>query len=522
MTSDDHGRLERLSLVKEYPLHSVRSTRSLEARMAAALPSHELMSRAGRSVARLSMALAPHAKTVWIACGPGNNGGDGLACATKLLSHPAVRQGAMTLVVTLCANPEAMPADARWALSQARAAGLVISAAPPPSFDLAIDALLGIGTQRPPMGEIADHLNQMNTSGKPVLAVDVPSGLLPDTGAYLGPASSHISALRHTVSLLTLKPGLFTADGRDLAGTVWFDPLVGECLPSEGATAVLSGYATATRNRPHAAHKGSQGDVVVVGGQGIGQGGAGMTGAAVLAARAAIYAGAGRVYVGLLDSPVHHSVPWDPQCPELMFRHPNRLKRDDQLMRSAAVVCGCGGGSAVAAELPFLLSGCHTLVLDADALNRISEDEALQILLHHRIARDKVTVMTPHPLEAARLLGTDTRAIMSDRLAAAQTLSDRFGAICVLKGSGTVVVSPGEWPYINSSGGPALATAGTGDVLAGMIGARLATSSVGRRESPLQAVLHAVHAHGRLADQWTRSEEGTLTAHRLAARLHSD
>ena len=499
------------------PLYGVDATRSVEQALASTLPRFELMARAGAAVAQLARALSPHARRIWIACGPGNNGGDGLVAARHL--HRQFNQGAGStrLVVTLAGDRSSLPPDAAQALSEALACGVVLSDTPPDDFDVGIDALLGIGARDAPRGLLQEQLARMHAAGCTVLSVDVPSGLMADTGVYAGPALRASDAARHTLSLLTLKPGLFTADGRDLAGTVWFDPLQASPGNMGSPQAFLYGCSPRTATRAHASHKGSQGDVVVVGGQGIGPTGAGMTGAAVLAARAALNAGAGRVYLGLLDD--HTDViRWDPGCPELMLRRVEVLVRARELMLDATVVCGCGGGSAVAPVLPVLLSGARSLVLDADALNRIAEDQALQVLLRQRRTRRHCTVITPHPLEAARLLGSSTTEIMRDRLGAARKLSESLGVICVLKGSGTVVTAPDDVPFINSSGNPALATAGTGDVLAGWIGATLSYGA--RQGTPeVASVRRAVFDHGQLADRWVQQRGETLTAHRLAAGI---
>ncbi|MBL8390107.1 MAG: NAD(P)H-hydrate dehydratase [Hydrogenophaga sp.] len=510
--------IRRIGATQAEPLYSVEATRAIESARASTLPPFELMARAGASVARLARAIAPHARRIWIACGPGNNGGDGLVAARHLLSNT---QGqAQELVVTLTGQADRLPSDAARALVEARASGLVIAERPPERADLVIDALLGIGAHSPPRGEIAEQLRHMHTCGAPVLSVDVPSGLLADTGCYLGPTPPPRAVARHTLSLLTLKPGLFTADGRDLAGTVWFDAL-GETPPGP-ATALLHGQPTQidTHHRPHTEHKGSRGDVVVIGGQDPRHGGAGMTGAAILAARTALHVGAGRVYVGLLGN--EGDIGWDPMNPELMFRHSTLLTGDRPLLKQSAVVCGCGGGTLVADVLPDILSHSPSLVLDADALNRIAEDSELRGLLRRRGAHQVVTVITPHPLEAARLLGCNTAEVMADRLRAAIELSNALNVICVLKGSGTVVTAPGKTPSINSSGNPALATAGTGDVLAGWIGATLAYALRHPDETDaVSAVLSAVHAHGACADQWVATQPGPLTAGRLASAAGS-
>lgn len=509
--------VRRIGIFCNEPLHDSAATRLLERTMTASLPAHELMARAGRSVADLAMALTPHARRIWIACGPGNNGGDGLVAARQLFLHAKGRHGRPEVVATLTGDPGRLPPDAAHALSQALESGMSLAPSPPHDFDLAIDALLGIGTVRPPSGEMASYLSHMHRSSATVLSVDVPSGLLADTGEYLGPAAAVPNAPRHTLSLLTLKPGLFTAAGRDQTGTVWLDTLRATAIDDPTPTAILHGATMARPSRAHAAHKGSNGDVVVVGGQGVAPSGAGMTGAAILAARAALHAGAGRVYVGLLTDEAHPTS-WDPQCPELMFRRTDTLLADEALLQQATVVCGCGGGQAIAGHLPRILSSCPSLVLDADALNAIAGDETLRRLVAERHGRNWVTAVTPHPLEAARLLATTTASVMKDRLGAARMLSEQLNVIAVLKGSGTVIHAPGETPRINASGNPALATAGTGDVLAGWMGASL-VNSTSRSAPPYEAVLEAVSGHGRMADHWVADHDQTLTASRLAESI---
>lgn len=201
----------------------------------------------------------------------------------------------------------------------------------------------------------------------------------------------------------------------------------------------------------------------------------------------------------------------DPLQPELMFRSIETLP-----LRLQTVVCGCGGGDAVRHVLPQVLSQAPRLVLDADALNAISADASLQTLLIARSKRDKSvglqTILTPHPLEAARLLGISTAQVQTDRLAAAQTLADRFGCVVILKGAGSIIALPGQTPHINTSGNAKLATAGTGDVLAGIVGAVLAAG-----ETAFAAACIATYRHGAAADLWLSDQ--TLTANALAQRI---
>jgi hydroxyethylthiazole kinase-like uncharacterized protein yjeF len=484
--------MHRISADTAAPLYDVAATRRLEQASAAALPAHTLMQRAGLAAARLAMALAPHARTIWIACGPGNTGGDGFEAATQLQAR------GFSPVVTWLGTEARLPADARASLDRARAGGVAFAEAVPDNFDLAIDALLGIGAARAPEGTMADWLRRMHAGPAPVLSVDVPSGLDADTGRLAMdfiaiPAGRTVATARFCLSLLTLKPGLFTAQGRDAAGEVWFDDL-GCASDAEAPVAHLSG-APSSAPRTHASHKGSYGDVAVIGGAG------GMAGAALLAASAALHAGAGRVYVGLLDG---RATALDAAQPELMLRDPHALD-----VRGMTAICGCGGGDAVRTLLPRVLSSAPRAVLDADALNAIVADSALQTLLRARSGRVAATVLTPHPLEAARLLGSDTGAVQADRLAAARELASRFGATVVLKGSGSVIAAEGQLPRINPTGNARLATAGTGDVLAGMVGAALAAG-----RPAFDAACEAAWRHGALADRWPADRP--LTAGALA------
>jgi ADP-dependent NAD(P)H-hydrate dehydratase / NAD(P)H-hydrate epimerase len=511
--------MQKITSAHGHALFGVAATRRIEHRAAALLPPFTLMQRAGFSVARLSLALAPHAKSIWVACGPGNNGGDGFQAAMHLQ-----RWGKNVTVTCIEPGPNGLPPDAAVARKNALAAGVNFAAQPPEDFDFCIDALLGLGGSgalreaRPGTRLMRDWLEAMHTSAAPRLAVDVPSGLDCDTGVP-GSASSAInsgaarariysSKAIFTLSLLTLKPGLFTAHGRDAAGDVWFDDL-GVSTKDEQPTANLLGADDATpvgrSLARHDSHKGVFGDVAVVGGQSAGS--SHMVGAALLAARAALHAGAGRVFVALLGEGGLHV---DVVQPELMFRSVDALD-----LENCTVVCGCGGGSAVQAVLPKVLSAAPRLVLDADALNAIAADPALAQLLKARALHGHSTVLTPHPLEAARLLGTTAAQVQLDRLQAAHQLAGMYGAVVVLKGSGTVVAAPGRTSCINHSGNAALATAGTGDVLAGMVGALLASGS-----AAFDAACAAVFRHGEVADEWSAHQRGlSLTASRLTAAV---
>lgn len=449
-------------------LFSVEQTRALERAHPVTERSSSLMQIAGLALAQLTLAAAPHAQRVWVACGPGNNGGDGLEAAAHL------QKWGKQVLVSLAHDPSLSSPDARRAWTSAQASGATLSNSAPTNFDVCIDALFGFGPLRPLSTTYADWVQHMHAAKVPIVAADIPSGLNADTGVCAG---VHVVA-SHTLSLLTLKPGLFTGVGRDACGEIWFNDL--GVSTSDQPAAMLSPHWTPPA-RPHASHKGSFGDVCVIGGA------IGMVGAALLAARSALHGGAGRVFVCPL---AESGMALDTQVPELMFR-----SFEDLDWSGMTIVAGCGGGQAIADHLPHILRGAKQLVLDADALNRVAESPALQAQITQRAPGS--TVLTPHPLEAARLLASTANGVQADRLGAARRLAERYQCVVVLKGSGTVIADPHVLPCINPTGNARLASAGTGDVLAGLIGALLAN-----RNSAWQAAIGAVYRHGLAADRW--------------------
>lgn len=501
-----------LAPTRPWPLHCTTATREIETHAASRLPPHALMRRAGHAVARLVLAVAPHAQRIWVVAGPGNNGGDGFEAAAGL--QAAGKQVFLTWLGTTAGDRPA-PADALAARERAIAAGVQISVhlpAPSDSFDFAIDALLGIGTTRAPEGRLAECVEQLNTSGCPVLAIDLPTGLDADTGRRLGRACVRAD---HTLSLLTLKPGLFTAEGRDHAGAVWFDEL-GVIDEEPLPVAWLSGAPAPAQLRLHARHKGNFGDVAVVGGA------VGMAGAALLAARAAHAAGAGRVFVEWLQNSDATGFGVDALHPELMMRN-DWSRSPTSVLAAATVVCGCGGGDAVRNRLPRLLSLAGRLVLDADALNAVANDPQLLTQLRARAKRSQATVLTPHPLEAARLLGCDTATVQGDRLKAGRELTELTHCVVVLKGSGSIISAPGQASHLNGTGNGSLASGGTGDVLAGWLGGRWAQAVKHETDDELTVAFstasQAVADHGAAAEPL---QHGALPAGELIQRLQRD
>lgn len=446
-----------------------------------------LMEQAGLASAQLLRAALPHARRVSVLCGPGNNGGDGLVMARWL--H---LQG-LKVDVHQWGTPGAQ-ADRAEALRLALAAGVSIvdEGAPHAGSDCLVDALLGTGLRERPRGAVAKGIDSLRSHGAPIMALDLPSGLDADEGADWGAVPCH-----WTLTFLAPKPGLFTGEGRQLSGETWLADL-GAVAPDRGAArlfgaSLLPSWRSLSPRAlfPHSGHKGRQGDVWVLGGE------PSMAGAARLAAQAALLAGAGRVYWVAPEG--------DPGRLEVMHR--------TTCPAGKTVVAGCGGGEAIANSLPQLLNEAAQLVLDADALNALARTPNWDAMVHARSGLP--TVLTPHPLEAARLLQCDVATIQNHRLSQAQALAERTRCTVVLKGSGTVVAHPGRTPWINTTGHAALGTAGTGDVLAGWLGGLLAQAP--EAPSDMLAAL-AVAWHGAAADQ-VPVGAGPLTATALLARM---
>ena len=436
------------------PLLRTFELRAFETRHADVAP--PLMERAGLTAADFVQQLLQGGRApVLILAGPGNNGGDARVMA-RVLQHRGI---AVVLVE---------PGDTV-------AAG---------KYGLVVDGLFGIGLTRPIEGAWADLIARINAFGGPVLALDIPSGLDGDTGRVLGIAVR----ATHTLSFIGGKPGLYTLDGPDHCGEISVVDLGLELNAFPGALLSLDDFRACLTPRQRNSHKGSYGSLAVTGGA------AGMSGAALLAGRAGLQLGAGRVFVGLLQA-----LAVDPVHPELMLRSP-----DNALAHATAAVIGPGMGASAAA-LDFLRravsADCPSL-FDADALNLLA---AHPVLAAGLARRNQATLLTPHPAEAGRLLGTATATVQADRVGAALQLAQRFKAHVALKGCGTVVSHPdGRW-RINTSGNPGLASGGSGDVLSGIIGALLAQGW------PAAAALSAaVHLHGAAADALAAKGDGPI------------
>lgn len=469
--------------------------RLIEARQQDAKP--PLMARAGAAAAALARALiAGSALPPLIVAGPGNNGGDALVVARLL------RQEGLGPVVVAAFEAAKLPADARAALDAYLAVGGALhDDIPEAGFSLAVDGLLGIGAtgKRPLSGRLARLVIRINELDCPVLALDLPSGVDADTGQVLGVAVR----ASHTLSFIALKPGLLTLDGPDHCGKITVDDLdlsidqASDQANDTGRTIAPALFSEQLKPRNQNSHKGSYGSVGIIGGA------PGMVGAALLAGRAALHLGAGRVYLGMLEQ-----MAIDVMQPELMLRNPGQVF---ELASCLAVGPGLGQSAAAMELLRQALATPLPLLLDADALNLLAAHPALARSLAKRAAP---SLLTPHPAEAARLQGCPVDEVQGDRIGSALALARRMNAGVVLKGCGSVVAFPdGRW-FINTSGNPGLAAAGTGDVLSGMTAALLAQGWPTDR-----ALLATVHLHGLAAEACAAAGAGPigLTASELPA-----
>ena len=431
-----------------------------------------LMERAGAAAAGLAdQLLGKRPGPVLVLAGPGNNGGDGFVLARCL------RERGHAVHLACLTNPDQMPADARAARERwLTAGGEIHTDFADQAWALAVDALFGIGLTRPIDTAHAAWVMRLNALACPRLALDLPSGLHADTGQCSGPCVR----ASHTASFIALKPGLFTLDGPDHCGEVHnFD--LG--LPPQASTGTLltpACFADWLHPRRRNTHKGSYGSAGIIGGA------AGMQGAAMLAARAALHLGPGKVFLGLLEAT---SPGFDPDWPELILRNPGKIASQ---VSALAIGPGLGTESRALALLREALTYAGPLLLDADALNLLAADESLRAQCR---ARQTISVVTPHPLEAARLLGCDVEQVQADRIQAASSLARQLSAACVLKGCGSIIASPdGRW-WINPNGNPGMASGGMGDALSGFIVALLAQGWPADA-----AALAATHLHGSAAD----------------------
>ena len=437
----------------------------------------DLMERAGLAAAKLARKLLVNKPSVLVIVGPGNNGGDALVAARHL------KAWWFKVSLVFAGDIAKLPTDAANALLAWReSGGELLDAIPANSkWGLIIDGLFGIGVARELSGRYLELVREINRLNLPVLALDVPSGLDADAG------QTFRTAIRasHTLSFIALKPGLLTAYGPDYCGEIHVDTLgldAPALVKPTGWLLEKRGVAAALKPRPRNSHKGMLGSVGILGGADS------MCGAALLAGRAALKLGAGRVYVALLTDTAPAV---DMMQPELMLCAPEKLFQLDHLS-CIAIGPGLGQSPMAAQWLKQALETELPLVLDADALNLLATHNELQTLVKNRQGG---TILTPHPAEAARLLSSSTHDIQQERVNSTTLIAQRFNSLVVIKGAGSICATPkGEW-FVNPTGNPGMSSAGMGDVLSGMVAALIA-----QRLKPKEAMLLAVYLHGAAAD----------------------
>lgn len=444
------------------------------------IPSIHLMKRAGRAAFTALLDYWPDPEQVTVLCGAGNNAGDGYVVAAM------VSQRRIPVTVAWLSDPEKLTGDAKLAYEFARREGVIMQ----PLREVVslegvvVDALLGTGLS----GDVREHyckaIERMNASGLPVLSLDLPSGLCPDTGRQLG-AGVHATV---TVTFIALKQGLLTGRGPALTGKLLYADLgvpaaVFDTQQPSAERLQLSALLPNLPDRDGDAHKGNFGHVMVVGGD------RGYAGAVAMAGEAAARMGAGLTSISTRPE---HVAPLIARRPELMvFGVSSGQELAVCLDRPSCLVLGPGLGQSPWSEqmLQQAANSGLPVVLDADGLNLLAEGRVLD-----EQRRDN-WILTPHPGEAARLLHVSTEDVQQDRFAAALALQQKFGGTVLLKGAGTIIVAPDGSLSVANVGNPGMATGGMGDVLSGVIGGLLAQGL-----EPCFATKLAVCLHGTAAD----------------------
>jgi len=430
---------------------------------------YELMCRAGAAAFDVMRARWPHAQVIRIICGSGNNGGDGF-----VLGRLAVQAGFDVEIITV--SPAKTPTAVR-ACSDYQDTGGVISSFEPlqlVSADLLVDGMLGTGLTQDLSGACAEIVACVNASGKPVLGLDIPTGLNSDTGAVMGDAVR----CKATITFIGAKLGLYTGEGPELAGAVELDDLdvPGDVYSAIDPSARIinpEGDDIRLPRRKRTAHKGSTGRILIVGG------GEGMPGSVRMCAQAAYRCGAGLVQVATFSGHAHQVTA---TCPEIMAAGVEGPADLDVPLRLADVVAigpGLGTGEWARALLERVLASDLPLIVDADALNLLAQSGT----------RRGNWILTPHPGEAGRLAGVTSAAVQADRAGIVRRLREKYGGVIVLKGAGTLVGDDALW--VCDRGNPGMATGGMGDVLTGVIGGLMAQGHGFSASARLGVWLHA-------------------------------
>lgn len=476
-------------------LYTAAETYALDAAaIASGIPSIQLMKRAGRAAFDLLQERFPAPELISIYCGAGKNGGDGYVLAAL------AAQRLLPVQVIQLTAPEKLVGEARQAYEFALQEGVNIvpfAQAAAPAAGVVVDALLGIGLRGAPSAEFAAAIEQINHTGLPVLALDIPSGLNADTGAV---ASSAVAA-NLTITFIAPKRGLLTGRGAALTGELVLANLevpdsVYSGVKPEVERLHLDGLSSLLAPRAADAHKGDFGHVMVIGGD------TGYGGAALMAAEAAARSGAG--LVGVATRPEH--------IPAILARRPEVMacgvvsgqELEPLLVRPTVLVVGPGLGRSPWSEqmLQQAVKSGLPLVLDADALNILAEGRVIPVSGHQQ---HSPWLLTPHPAEAARLLGVTTAEVQADRFGAVRALAARYNASVILKGAGSLVASVDGLIGVVTDGNPGMATGGMGDVLSGVLGALIAQSLSPLDAARLGAVIHACAADLAADDVGQRS-----------------
>jgi len=456
------------------------------------IPGYTLMRRAGQAVLDALLTHYADVKSILVLCGAGNNAGDGYVLARLAQAH-----GLDVRVVSMI-DPEKLRGDATQAWKHWQECGETVpyQNGLTADADVIIDALLGTGLTREVEADWKTLINAVNRSAVPVISVDIPSGLSADTGTISGAA---INA-NQTITFIGLKKGMFTGSGKARCGEISFDDLglPAEAYESVEPDAELLCHASqwSLPRRRHDSHKGRNGHVVIIGGN------FGMPGSVILAARAALRSGAGLVSVVTRTDHINAVVA---ACPECMVHGSANGEINPGLFEKADYIAiGCGlGQDAWAQRLLYLaLDSTIPLVVDADALNIMAAQDHLSLT--------EECIITPHPGEASRCLNLTKREIQHDRFQATQILRQKCNAHVVLKGSGTIIQHNGR-PQVCAFGNPAMATAGMGDVLTGMI-ASIAAQQIVIAGDISRAVVAAVCLHARAGDMAACGDDRGLIA----------
>ena len=476
-------------------LYTAAETYALDAAaIASGIPSIQLMKRAGRAAFELLQERFPAPELISIYCGAGKNGGDGYVLAAL------AAQRLLPVQVIQLTAPEKLTGEVRQAYEFAMQEGVKIlpfAQAAAPTQGVVVDALLGIGLRGAPAAEFAAAIEQINQSGLPVLALDIPSGLNADTGAVAGVAV----AATLTITFIAAKRGLLTGRGAALTGELVLANLdvpdtIYESIKPKVERLHLSQVSALLAPRAVDAHKGDFGHVMIIGGD------TGYGGAAMMAAEAAARSGAGLVSVATRPEHVAAILARRPEIMACGVVSGQEL--EPLLARPTLLVVGPGLGRSPWSEqmLQQAVKSGLPLVLDADALNILAEGRVIPASGHQQ---HSPWLLTPHPAEAARLLGTTTAEVQADRFTAVGELAARFNASVILKGAGSLVASSEGLIGIVTDGNPGMATGGMGDVLSGILGALIAQSLSPAEAARLGAVIHACAADLAAEDVGQRS-----------------